>query len=131
MDIIHDILNTLKPTEDNIQQLICNQIKHLGYVDVSDYNMPIDEYVVQDAHKDKWNRTWLSLYHLASNQSHEYKCNTTWFEKNPCVNGDLVRVAFNTREKSKLVGEKPDGKKIFQKTGEYENIVECYEVLTK
>ena len=128
--IIHDILNVLEPTEDNIQQLICNQIKYLGYVDVSDYNMPIDEYVVQDAHTDKWNRVWLSLYHLASNQSHEYKCNPKWFAKNQCTNGDLIRVAFTTREKSKLVGEREDGKKIFQKTGEYENIVECYEILT-
>ena len=131
ISIIHDILNALNPTEDNIQQLICNQIKHLGYVDVSDYNMPIDEYVVQDAHTDKWNRVWLSLYHLASNQSHEYKCNPKWFAKNQCTSGDLIRVAFTTREKSKLVGEREDGKKIFQKTGEYENIVECYEILTE
>ena len=115
--------------EDNIQELVANQIEHLGYVDVEDYNMPIDMYLVQDAHTDKWKRVWMRLYHLASNQSIEYKCDKKWFDKHECSKNDLLKVVFRAKEKLKLAGEDEYGRKQWLKTGEYENIISCYEII--
>lgn len=127
--LIEAIISTIPSPEDKIQQLVANQIKYLGYVDVENYEVPIDEYVVQGARVDKYNRVWLSLFHLASNQSFEYKCEKKWYDKVKCIEGDLLKVAFRTKEKVKMVGENESGKKLFQKTGEYENIVNCYQIL--
>ena len=130
MAIIQDVLEHIGAEQDDMQLLIRNQIKHLGYVDVSDYNMPIDEYVVQNVHKDKWNRVWITLYHLASNQSFDYKCDVKWFDKVQCEKDDLLKVVFRSKEKVTCAGEK-DGKKIWQHTGQYENIISCYQILTE
>ena len=127
--LLHDIEETLPQHADNIQLLIKNQIEHLGYVDVGDYDVDMDIYVVQDSHKDKWDRIWLDLFHIKSNQSFSYKCESKWFNKNPCIKNDLLKVAFRTREKVKLVGEDANGKKQWMKSGEFENIVSCYEII--
>ena len=127
--LLHDIEKILPQHADNIQLLIKNQIEHLGYVDVGDYNVEMDIYVVQDSHKDKWGRIWLDLFHIKSNQSFSYKCESKWFNKNPCIKNDLLKVAFRTREKVKLVGEDANGKKQWMKSGEFENIVSCYEII--
>ncbi len=127
--LLHDIEETLPQYADNIQLLIKNQIEHLGYVDVGDYDVDMDIYVVQDSHKDKWDRIWLDLFHIKSNQSFSYKCESKWFNKNPCIKNDLLKVAFRTREKVKLVGEDVNGKKQWMKSGEFENIVSCYEII--
>ena len=71
----------------------------------------------------------MMLYHLASNQSLEYKCDKKWWDKHPCKVDDLLKVAFRTKEKVKLVGEDEKGKKLWLKTGEYENIVTLYQIL--
>lgn len=127
--LIEKIISVTPPADDNLPMLIRNQIKHLGYVDVGNVSVPMDEYVVQSAHTDKWNRVWLSLYHLASNQSFEYKCDSKWFNKLPCKADDLLKVAFRTKEKVKLVGEDEKGKKKWMKTGQYEQIVQCYAII--
>lgn len=127
--LLHDIEKVLPQHADNIQLLIKNQIEHLGYVDVGDYNVDMDIYVVQDSHKDKWNRIWLNLFHIKSNQSFSYKCESKWFNKNPCIKNDLLKVAFRTREKVRLVGEDANGKKQWMKSGGFENIVSCYEII--
>lgn len=130
--IIQGILDVIPKHNDNLRLLIANQIKHLGYVDVGDtVDVPIDEYVVQDVHEDKWKRVWMTLYHLASNQSLEYKCDKKWWDKHPCQVDDLLKVAFRTKEKVKLAGEDEHGKKLWLKTGEYENIVTLYQVLSE
>ena len=127
--LIKTIIDTIPTHPDNIRNLVANQIKYLGYVDVENYDVPIDEYVVQGVRMDKYNRLWLSLFHLASNQSFVYKCEKKWYDKFKCIEGDLLRVAFRTKEKMKMVGENENGKKLFQKTGEYENVVSCYQIL--
>jgi DNA polymerase-3 subunit alpha len=127
--IVRAWLNATPSMEDNIQELVANQIEHLGYVDVEDYNMPIDMYLVQDAHTDKWKRVWMRLYHLASNQSIEYKCDKKWFDKHECSKNDLIKVVFRAKEKLKLAGEDEYGRKQWLKTGEYENIISCYEII--
>ena len=127
--LVRDINNILPPQDDNIQLLIKKQIEHLGYVDVENYQVDMDEYIVQKVHKDKWGRVWLSLFHLNSNQSFEYKCESKWYDKVPCIQNDLLKVAFRTKEKVKLVGEDENGKKQWMKSGEYENIVSCYEII--
>ena len=127
--IVRAWLKATPDMEDNIQELVANQIEHLGYVDVEDYNMPIDMYLVQDAHTDKWKRVWMRLYHLASNQSIEYKCDKKWFDKHKCSKNDLLKVVFRAKEKLKLAGEDEYGRKQWLKTGEYENIISCYEII--
>lgn len=127
--IVREWLNVTPSMEDSIQELVANQIEHLGYVDVEDYNMPIDMYLVQDAHTDKWKRVWMRLYHLASNQSIEYKCDKKWFDKHECSKNDLLKVVFRAKEKLKLAGEDEYGRKQWLKTGEYENIISCYEII--
>lgn len=127
--LIKDIISILPKHKDNLQLLIKNQIEHLGYVDVGDYDVDMDIYVVQSAHKDKWGRAWLDLFHIKSNQSVSYKCDTKWFDKNPCVKGDVLKVAFRTKEKVKLVGEDDNGKKQWMKSGEFENIVSVYKII--
>lgn len=127
--LIKDIISILPKHKDNLQLLIKNQIEHLGYVDVGNYDVDMDIYVVQSAHKDKWGRAWLDLFHIKSNQSVSYKCDTKWFDKNPCIKGDVLKVAFRTKEKVKLVGEDDNGKKQWMKSGEFENIVSVYNII--
>ena len=127
--LLRDINDVLPPQDDNIQLLIKKQIEHLGYVDVENYQVDMDEYIVQKVHKDKWGRIWLDLFHLNSNQSFEYKCETKWYNRLPCIQNDLLKVAFRSKEKVKLVGEDANGKKQWMKSGEFENIVNCYEII--
>lgn len=127
--LLRDINNVLPPQDDNIQLLIKKQIEHLGYVDVENYQVDMDEYIVQKVHKDKWGRIWLDLFHLNSNQSFEYKCEAKWYNRLPCIQNDLLKVAFRSKEKVKLVGEDANGKKQWMKSGEFENIVNCYEII--
>ena len=127
--LLRDINNVLPPQDDNIQLLIKKQIEHLGYVDVENYQVNMDEYIVQKVHKDKWGRIWLDLFHLNSNQSFEYKCEAKWYNRLPCTQNDLLKVAFRSKEKVKLVGEDANGKKQWMKSGEFENIVNCYEII--
>ena len=127
--LLRDINNVLPPQDNNIQLLIKKQIEHLGYVDVENYQVDMDEYIVQKVHKDKWGRIWLNLFHLNSNQSFEYKCEAKWYNRLPCIQNDLLKVAFRSKEKVKLVGEDANGKKQWMKSGEFENIVNCYEII--
>ena len=127
--LLQDINNILPPQDDNVQLLIKNQINHLGYVDIGQYSMAIDEYVVQDVHTDKWNRVWINVFHLKSNQSFEYKCDAKWYKRLPCIKNDLIRIAFRSKEKMKYIGDDNNGKGIYMPTGEYENIIKCYEIL--
>ena len=127
--LLRDINNILPPQDDNIQLLIKKQIEHLGYVDVENYQVDMDEYIVQKVHKDKWGRIWLDLFHINSNQSFEYKCEAKWYNRLPCIQNDLLKVAFRSKEKVKLVGEDANGKKQWMKSGEFENIVNCYEII--
>lgn len=127
--LLRDIDNVLPPQDDNIQLLIKKQIELLGYVDVENHQVDMDEYIVQKVHKDKWGRIWLDLFHLSSNQSFEYKCEAKWYNRLPCIQNDLLKVAFRSKEKVKLVGEDANGKKQWMKSGEFENIVNCYEII--
>lgn len=127
--LLRDIDNVLPPQDDNIQLLIKKQIELLGYVDVENHQVDMDEYIVQKVHKDKWGRIWLDLFHLSSNQSFEYKCEAKWYNRLPCVQNDLLKVAFRSKEKVKLVGEDANGKKQWMKSGEFENIINCYEII--
>ena len=127
--IVKDIYNILsKQAEDNTT-LIRNQIKYLGYADVGNDNISPLEYYVQDVNEDKWGRIWLSLYQLSSGISKRYKCDKTWFKRLPCIKDDIVKAIFKSKEKMKVVGEDKDGKKIFARTGEYENIVKGYSIV--
>lgn len=127
--LLRDIDNVLPPQDDNIQLLIKKQIELLGYVDVENHQVDMDEYIVQKVYKDKWGRIWLDLFHLSSNQSFEYKCEAKWYNRLPCIQNDLLKVAFRSKEKVKLVGEDANGKKQWMKSGEFENIVNCYEII--
>ena len=127
--LIEDIISTIPDPPDDTAMLMRNQIEHLGYVDVDDVDAPMNMYVVQGARKDKWGRMWLDLFHIKSNQSFSYKCESKWYDKNPCVKNDLLKVVFRTKEKVKKVGEDENGKNIWQKSGEFENIVQCYQIM--
>lgn len=127
--IVKDIYNILpKQAEDNTA-LIRNQIKYLGYADIGNDNISPLEYYVQDVNEDKWGRIWLSLYQLSSGISKRYKCDKTWFKRLPCIKDDIIKAIFKSKEKMKVVGEDEDGKKIFARTGEYENIVKGYSIV--
>ena len=129
--LLTELISLLPPHEDNLPMLIKNQIEHLGYVDVgTDYEVPINEYIVQDVHQDKYGRIWMTLYHLASNQSLSYKCEKKWFDKVKVNKNDLIIATFKTKEKMKYVGYDPIKQKdMYTKTGEYENIVKMYQVI--
>ena len=127
--IVKDIYNILPKQAENNTALIRNQIKHLGYADVGNDNISPLEYYVQDVNEDKWGRIWLSLYQLSSGISKRYKCDKTWFKRLPCIKDDIIKAIFKSKEKMKVVGEDEDGKKIFARTGEYENIVKGYSIV--
>lgn len=127
--IIEDIIALIPKHDEDIRLLIMRQIEHLGYIDVGSVNVPIDEYLVQDVHTDKYNRVWTTLYHIASNQSFQYKCDKKWYDKIPCIKNDMLKVAFRTKEKMVHVGEDKNGKNLYAPTGEYENIIKCYQIL--
>lgn len=127
--IIEDIIALIPKHDEDIRLLIMRQIEHLGYIDVGDVDVPMDEYLVQDVHTDKYNRVWTTLYHIASNQSFQYKCDKKWYDKIPCIKNDMLKVAFRTKEKMVHVGEDKNGKSLYAPTGEYENIIKCYQIL--
>ena len=127
--IIEDIIALIPKHDEDIRLLIMRQIEYLGYIDVGSINVPIDEYLVQDVHTDKYNRVWTTLYHIASNQSFQYKCDKKWYDKIPCIKNDMLKVAFRTKEKMVHVGEDKNGKNLYAPTGEYENIIKCYQIL--
>lgn len=131
--LLEELISLLPPHEDNLPMLIKNQIEHLGYVDVgTDYNVPINEYIVQDVHQDKYGRIWMTLYHLASNQSLSYKCEKKWFDKVAVHKNDLIIATFKPKEKMKYVGYDPmTDKHLYTKTGEYENIIKMYQIITE
>lgn len=129
--LLKELISLMPHYENNLPILIKNQIEHLGYVDVGmEYDVPINEYVVQDVHQDKYGRIWMTLYHLASNQSLSYKCEKKWFDKVKVNKNDLIIATFKTKEKMKYVGYDPIKQKdMYAKTGEYENIVKMYQVI--
>lgn len=129
--LLEEMISLLPPHEDNLPMLIKNQIEHLGYVDVgTDYEVPINEYIVQDVHQDKYGRIWMTLYHLASNQSLSYKCEKKWFDKVKVNKNDLIIATFKPKEKMKYVGYDPTtDKHLYTKTGEYENIIKMYQII--
>ena len=127
--IVKDIYNILPKQVEDTATLIKNQITHLGYADIASNNISPLEYYVQDVNEDKWGRIWLSLYQLSSGISKRYKCDKTWFKRLPCIKDDILKVVFKSKERMKVVDEDEDGKKIFARTGEYENIVKGYSIV--
>lgn len=124
--IIEDILKKIPKKEEDITTLIRNQITYLGYADAEGMNISPLEYIVQSVREDKYNRIWMSLYQLSTGTTKDYKCDTSWYKKKPCKKGDVIKAVFKPKEKVKLVGKDNNGKNIWQKTGEYENILKYY-----
>lgn len=124
--IIEDILKKIPKKEEDITTLIRNQITYLGYADAEGMNISPLEYMVQSVREDKYNRVWMSLYQLSTGTTKDYKCDTSWYKKKPCKKGDIIKAVFKPKEKVKLVGEDNNGKNLWQKTGEYENILKYY-----
>ena len=124
--IIEDILKKIPKKEEDITTLIRNQITYLGYADAEGMNISPLEYMVQSVREDKYNRVWMSLYQLSTGTTKDYKCDTSWYKKKPCKKGDIIKAVFKPKEKVKLVGKDNNGKNLWQKTGEYENILKYY-----
>ena len=124
--IVEDILKTVPKKEEDISALIRKQIECLGYADVEDMNISPLEYMVQSVREDKYNRVWVSLHQLATGVIKDYKCDSSWFKKKPCKKGDIIKAVFKPKEKVKFVGQDDKGKNLWQKTGEYENILKYY-----
>lgn len=124
--IIEDILKKIPKKEDDITTLIRNQITYLGYADAEGMNISPLEYMVQSVREDKYNRVWMSLYQLSTGTTKDYKCDTSWYKKKPCKKGDLIKAVFKPKERVKFVGKDNNGKNLWQKTGEYENILKYY-----
>lgn len=124
--IIEDILKKIPKKEEDITTLIRNQITYLGYADAEGMNISPLEYMVQSVREDKYNRVWMSLYQLSTGTTKDYKCDTSWYEKKPCKKGDIIKAVFKPKKKVKLVGKDNNGKNLWQKTGEYENILKYY-----
>lgn len=124
--IIEDILKKIPKKEEDITTLIRNQITYLGYADAEGMNISPLEYMVQSVREDKYNRVWMSLYQLSTGTTKDYKCDKSWYKKKPCKKGDVIKAVFKPKEKVKLVGKDNNGKNIWQKTGEYENILKYY-----
>lgn len=124
--IVEDILKTVPKKEEDISALIRKQIECLGYADVEDMNISPLEYMVQSVREDKYNRVWVSLHQLATGVIKDYKCDSSWFKKKPCKKGDIIKAVFKPKEKVKFVGQDDKGKNLWQKTGEFENILKYY-----
>lgn len=124
--IIEDILKKIPKKEEDITILIRNQITYLGYADAEGMNISPLEYMVQSVREDKYNRVWVSLHQLATGVIKDYKCDSSWFKKKPCKKGDIIKAVFKPKDKVKFVGQDDKGKNLWQKTGEYENILKYY-----
>lgn len=124
--IIENILEEIPKKEEDVTTLIRNQIIYLGYADTEDMNVSPLEYIVQSVREDKYNRIWMSLHQLSTGTTKDYKCDTSWYKKKPCKKGDIIKAVFKPKEKVKLVGKDNNGKNLWQKTGEYENILKYY-----
>lgn len=124
--IIEDVLKKIPKKEEDITTLIRNQITYLGYADAEGMNISPLEYMVQSVREDKYNRVWMSLHQLATGVIKDYKCDSSWFKKKPCKKGDIIKAVFKPKDKVKFVGQDDKGKNLWQKTGEYENILKYY-----
>lgn len=105
------------------------QAELMGYVDIVDPSIPDDIYIVESKEVNKYGTTFISIYQACSgDEMDSIKVNKKWYNDYPCVEGNILRCAFEDKEKT-YMEEDENGKKIWIPTGEFEKTLKCYSII--
>ena len=107
---------------DNIKY----ELKYLVNTDIIIKDSPY--YAVESIEEDKYKRIFITLYQISNGQSQQYKCEKSYFNSYPCEQGDILDVAFRTKQKKRFIGTDDKGKNIYEDTNETEEIIKLYSI---
>lgn len=110
---------------DNIKY----ELKYLVNTDIIIKDSPY--YAVESIEEDKYKRIFITLYQISNGQSQQYKCEKSYFNSYPCEQGDILDVAFRTKQKKRFIGTDDKGKNIYEDTNETEEIIKLYSIKNK
>lgn len=122
--LILGILKSLHMPRTTIVDKLRWQAELLGYVDGSDPNRDVNDWLVLGAETTSYGTVWLRLYNLCYGAERHYKVDKRWATSHSCKTGDVLKVVLEDKPKFKKLD---DGK--FVKTGEVETVVKMFKIL--
>ncbi|MFA7223103.1 MAG: LAGLIDADG family homing endonuclease, partial [Bacilli bacterium] len=100
---------------------ICYELELLGYTDITIPDSPY--YAVESVDINQYGTPFINLYQISNGISFQYKCDKKFFNAYPCEQGDILDVAFRTKQKKRFIGTDDKGKNIYEDTNETEEII--------
>lgn len=122
--LILGILRSLRMPRTTIVDKLRWQAELLGYVDGSDPNRDVNDWLVLGVETTSYGTAWLRLYNLCYGAERHYKVDKRWATSHRCKSGDVLKVVLEDKPKFKKLD---DGK--FVKTGEVETVVKMFKIL--
>ena len=122
--LILGILRSLHMPRTTIVDKLRWQAELLGYVDGSDPNRDVNDWLVLGVETTSYGTAWLRLYNLCYGAERHYKVDKRWATSHSCKAGDVLKVVLEEKPKFKKLD---DGK--FVKTGEVETVVKMFKIL--
>lgn len=122
--LILGILRSLHMPRTTIVDKLRWQAELLGYVDGSDPNRDVNDWLVLGVETTSYGTAWLRLYNLCYGAERHYKVDKRWAASHSCKADDVVKVVLEDKPKFKKLD---DGK--FVKTGEVETVVKMFKIL--
>ena len=122
--LILGILRSLHMPRTTIVDKLRWQAELLGYVDGSDPNRDVNDWLVLGVETTNYGTAWLRLYNLCYGAERHYKVDKRWATSHSCKAGDVLKVVLEDKPKFKKLD---DGK--FVKTGEVETVVKMFKIL--
>lgn len=122
--LILGILRSLHMPRTTIVDKLRWQAELLGYVDGSDPNRDVNDWLVLGVETTSYGTVWLRLYNLCYGAERHYKVDKRWATSHSCKAGDVLKVVLEEKPKFKKLD---DGK--FVKTGEVETVVKMFKIL--
>ena len=122
--LILGILRSLRMPRTTIVDKLRWQAELLGYVDGSDPNRDVNDWLVLGVETTSYGTAWLRLYNLCYGAERHYKVDKRWATSHSCKAGDVLKVVLEDKPKFKKLD---DGK--FVKTGEVETVVKMFKIL--
>ena len=122
--LILGILRSLHMPRTTIVDKLRWQAELLGYVDGSDPNRDVNDWLVLGVETTSYGTVWLRLYNLCYGDERHYKVDKRWATSHSCKAGDALKVVLEDKPKFKKLD---DGK--FVKTSEVETVVKMFKIL--
>lgn len=122
--LILGILRSLRMPRTTIVDKLRWQAELLGYVDGSDPNRDVNDWLVLGVETTNYGTAWLRLYNLCYGAERHYKVDKRWATSHSCKAGDVLKVVLEEKPKFKKLDDDK-----FVKTGEVETVVKMFKIL--